>query len=94
LLRPSYSLLATDRFFSIVAPQGVTAMEVGVKGDDEVERSRSIDVGDAGTLLLVAVGGSVVTSRDPASSRDYEVRLLGTGGETVSEFAMSDPPVD
>jgi hypothetical protein len=93
-LKPSYSLLATDRFFTIVAPKGVAAMEVSVKGESTGTRSRSIDAGAAGKLLLVAVGGPTVTSRDPASSRDYDVRLLGSKGEAVSQFAMSDPPLD
>jgi hypothetical protein len=69
-------------------------MEVSVKGEPLVARSRSIDAGAAGRVLIVAVGGPTVTSRDPASSRDYAVRLLGPNGERVSEFAMSDPPLD
>jgi len=93
-LRPSYSLLGTDRFFTIVAAKGVTAMEVRLEGDPKTVRSRSIEAGAAGKLLLVAVGGPTVTSRDSASSRDYVVRLLGPHDETVSEFAMSDPPLD
>jgi hypothetical protein len=93
-VRPSYSLLGTDRFFTIVAPRGVVAMDVRVAGEHTATRSRSIPAGAAGQLLLVAVGGPTVTSRDPASSREYAVRLLGPGGETVSEFAMSDPPLD
>ena len=93
-LKPSYSLLATDRFFSVIAPKNVTAMEVSVNGETEATRSRSIDAGSAGKLLIVAVGGPVVSSRDLSSSRNYEVRLLGANGETVSEFVMSDPPLD
>jgi hypothetical protein len=93
-LEPSYSLLATDRFFTIVAPKDVDAMEVTVDGEAEAIRSRSIDAGSAGKLLIAAVGGPVVGSRDPSSSRDYGVRLLRADGETVSEFVMSDPPVD
>jgi hypothetical protein len=33
----------------------------------------------------------MVTSRDPTSSRRYEVRLLGANGETIREIAASDP---
>jgi hypothetical protein len=93
-LRPSYALLATDRFFTAIAPTGVTAMEVRIKGEDNGTASQSIDAGAAGKLLIVVVGGPVVTSRDPASSRDYEVRLLGANGETVGEAVISDPPLD
>jgi hypothetical protein len=93
-LRPSYSLLGSDRFFSIVAPKGVTAMAVTTRGETKPTLSRSIDAGSAGRLLVVAVGGPTVTSRDRSSSRDYDVELLGPDGEVVRELAMSDPPLD
>lgn len=94
-LRPSYALLATDRFFSIIAPEGVTAMEVRMKGQAKATAARPIDAGPAGKLLVAVVGVPMVTSRDPATSRDYEVRLLGPDRETVQEIAMSDPgPAD
>jgi hypothetical protein len=88
--RPSLSILGSDRFFTAIAPKGVTAMAVQVEGQAKAATSRSIDAGPAGTLLIVAVGGRVVTSRDPASSLDYVVRLLDANGETVNEVAMSD----
>lgn len=91
-VRPSYALLGTDRFFSIIAPEGVTAMEVRIKGQSKATAARSIDAGPAaGKLLVAVVGGPMVTSRDPATSRDYELRLLGPHGETVQEIAVSDP---
>ena len=90
-LRPAYALLGTDRFFSLIAPQGVTAMEVRIHGQSEATAARSIDAGPAGELLLAVVGGPQVTSRDPATSRAYQVRLLGPNGETVREIAVSDP---
>jgi hypothetical protein len=93
-LRPSFALLGTDRFFSIIAPEGVTAMEVQVKGEVKATAGRSVDGGPAGKLLIAVVGGPQVTSRDPASSREYDVRLLDAHGETVREIAMSDPGQD
>jgi hypothetical protein len=93
-LKPSFALLGTDRFFSIIAPEGVTAMEVHVRGQSAATTSRSIEAGPGGKLLVALVGGPQVTSRDPSSSRDYEVRLLGSDDTTVSEFAMSDPGRD
>ena len=93
-LKPSYSLLGTDRFFSIIAPKGVTAMEVTIRGETKPASSRSIDAGSAGRLLVVAVGGPTVTSRDRSSSRDYDVELLDPNRETVHAFVMSDPPLD
>jgi hypothetical protein len=93
-LQPSYALLGTDRFFSMIAPDGVTAMEVQVKGQATTISARPIDAGSVGTLLVAMVGGPQVTSRDPSSSRDYEVRLLDSNGGTVSEFAVSDPGGD
>jgi hypothetical protein len=89
--RPSFALLGTDRFFTALAPEGVTAMEVHVKGEAGATRSQSIDAGSLGKLLIATVGGPMVTSRDPSSSRDYVVALLGANGETVHEVAMSDP---
>jgi hypothetical protein len=90
-LRPSLALLGTDRFFTTIAPKGVEAMEVSVEGEDETNTSQALDAGPAGRLLVVKVGGPMITSRDPASSRDYEVRLLGANGETVHEAKLSDP---
>jgi len=89
--RPSFALLGADRFFTALAPKGVTTMEVQVMGEPEATRSQSIDAGAMGRLLIVVVEGPMVTSRDPASSLDYEVRLLDANGETVNEIAMSDP---
>jgi hypothetical protein len=88
--RPSYALLGADRFFMAIAPRGVTAMEVQVHGEAAATRSQSIDAGPAGTLLLVAVGGPQVTSRDPGSSQSYDVRLLDGDGKTVVETSTSD----
>ena len=93
-LKPSFALLGTDRFFSIIAPEGVTAMEVHIRGQATATGARSIEAGPAGKLLVALVGGPQVTSRDPSSSRDYEVRLLGSDGDTLSEFAVSDPGQD
>jgi hypothetical protein len=90
-LKPSYALLGTDRFFSLVAPNGVTTMEVRVAGDAKSVQARAIDAGPAGKFLVATVGGPTVTSRDHASSLDYEVRLVGSDGETVRQIAMSDP---
>lgn len=91
-LRPSFSLLGTDRFFSILAPKGVTSMEVTVEGDaTSPATSEAIDAGPAGKLLVTKVGGPMVTSRDPSSSRDYDVRLLDASGETVLLMSVSDP---
>jgi len=90
-LRPSYALLGTDRFFSIIAPQGVTSMEVRIQGQAKATSARAIDAGPVGELLVAVVAGPMVTSRDPATSRDYEVRLLGPNAETVHQIAMSDP---
>ena len=90
-VRPSYALLGTDRFFSLIAPEGVTAMEVRIRGQSKATAARPIDAGPAGKLLVAVVGGPMVTSRDPATSRDYELRLLGPDGGTVQEIAVSDP---
>jgi hypothetical protein len=89
--RPSFALLGADRFFAAVAPKGVKAMQVRIAGEAKAAVSRSLDAGPAGTLLLVTVGGRTVSSRDPSSSRDYEVRLLDANGGTVRTVAMSDP---
>jgi hypothetical protein len=90
--RPSFALLGADRFFAAVAPRvGVKAMQVRIDGEAKAAASRSLDAGSAGTLLLVTVGGRTVDSRDPSSSRDYEVRLLDANGGTVRKVAMSDP---
>lgn len=89
--RPGMSLLGSDRFFSTLAPAGVTAMEVSIEGETGARRSQALDAGPHGKLLLAIVGGPPVTSRDPASSRDYEVRLLGANGETVQQATMRDP---
>lgn len=88
---PSMSLLGADRFLLAVAPPGVKTMEVGIVGEAKTTSSRSLDVGAAGKLLVVMVGGPPVTSRDPASSRDYNVRLLDADGKTVQEATKSDP---
>jgi hypothetical protein len=93
-LRIAPTLLGGTRFFTTLAPEGVTAMEVRVKGEAKAAASRSLDAGSAGTLLVAVVEGPIVSSRDPASSRDYEVRLLGADGETVHEVAASDPELD
>jgi photosystem II stability/assembly factor-like uncharacterized protein len=84
-------VLGADRFFAAVAAKEVTAMEVGVDGEATTAASRSLDAGSTGTLLLVTVGGQTISSRDPASSRDYEVRFLDADGGTVRKIAMSDP---
>src|SRR5918994_3751447 len=81
--RPSFALLGSDRFFAAVAPRGVAAMEVRVVGQANAATSRSLDAGSAGTLLLATVGGRKTGSRDPAASRDYELRLLDANGRTV-----------
>jgi hypothetical protein len=88
--RPSFAQLGPDRFFTAVEPKGVSSMEVRVAGHGEPTRSRSIDAGAEGQLLLVVVAGRQVASSDPTSSRDYEVRLLDANGETVHKMTMSD----
>jgi hypothetical protein len=89
--RPSFALLGSDRFFTAIAPRGVEAMEVRVVGQANAARSRSLDAGSAGTLLLATVGGRKTGSRDPSASRDYELRLLDASGRSVRAVAMSDP---
>lgn len=88
--RPSFSVLGPDRFFAAVAPKGVKAMEVRIRGQAKAAVSRSLDAEPAGTLLFVTVGGRIVSSRDPSSSQNYEVRLLDANGGTVRTVAMSD----
>lgn len=88
--RPLFAVLGADRFFAAVAPKGVEAMQVRIAGEAKAAVSRSLDAGPAGTLLLVTVGGRTVSSRDPSSSRDYEVRLLDANGATVRTVAISD----
>lgn len=90
-LKPSFALLGTDRFFSILAPEGVAAMEVQIKGEDKAAAAQSIDAASGRTLLVATLGGPMVTSRDPSTSRDYEVRLLDPNGQTIREITMSDP---
>lgn len=91
-LRPGYSLLGTDRFFTMLAPEGVSSMEVSVDGNagTGVARSEALDAGALGKLLVVMVGGPQVTSRDPASFQDYEIRLLDASGKTVREIDAGD----
>ena len=88
--RPSMAVLGSDRFFTTLAPEGVTAMDVRPEGAAAAVPSRSVDAGPAGRLLVVVVGGRVVSSRDPESSRNYDVRLLAADGETVHRAEMSD----
>lgn len=90
-IRPSMALLGPDRFITVIAPAEATAMEVGVEGQTKRTRSRSIDAGEAGKLLVVVVSGASVTSRDPSTSRTYDVRLLGADGKTVHETTKQDP---
>jgi hypothetical protein len=89
--RPSFVLLGSDRFFIAVAPRGVEAMEVGIVGQANAAKSRSIDAGPAGTLLVATVGGRQTGSRDPSASRDYEVRLLDPKGRSVRAIAVAIP---
>ena len=89
--RPLFAVLGPDRFFAAVAAKEVTAMEVGVDGKATTAASRSLDAGSSGTLLLVTVGGQTISSRDPSSFLDYEVRFLDADGGTVRKIAMSDP---
>jgi hypothetical protein len=89
--RPSISLLGADRFFTTLAPAGVTSMEVTTVGEGKAASSQSIDAGSVGRLLVVHVGGPVVSSRDPESSRQYDVRLLDADGNTVRRANASDP---
>jgi hypothetical protein len=90
--RPSLALLGGTRFFTAIAPKGVSSMEVRVVGKPAGSTSRSVDAGSAGTLLIVVLSGPVVTSRDPASSREYDVRLLDADGRAVQQVTMSDSP--
>lgn len=91
-LRPSFTLLGTDRFFTMLAPEGVTAMEVQISGEAKAPaaKSEALDAGAAGKLLVVTAGGPMVSSRNPASFQDYEVRLLGPSGEMVHEITMGN----
>jgi hypothetical protein len=41
-LRPSFALLGTDRFFSVIAPEGVAAMEIRIKEEAKATAARSI----------------------------------------------------
>ena len=88
--RPSLAVLGTSRFFTAIAPDEVTAMEVQIEGEAGAATSRSIDAGPAGKLLMVTMGGPVISSRNPASARDYTVRLLDASGQTVDEATMSE----
>jgi hypothetical protein len=88
--RPSMSVIGSDRFFTALAPQGVTAMEVQVMGGAKAPTSRTVDAGSFGKFLVVAAPGRMVNSRDPGSSREYEVRLLDVNGGTVQQARMSD----
>ena len=90
-VRPSLALLGADRFITALAPTGAKAMEVGVEGQAKTTASQSFDVGVAGELLVVVVSGPPVISRDPSTSRDYKVRLLGEHGETINETTKKDP---
>lgn len=90
-VRPSMALLGTDRFITALAPKGAKAMEVAVEGQATTTASRSVDAGAAGQLLVVVVSGPPVTSRDPSTSREYKVRLLGEHGATIHETTKKDP---
>ena len=84
------SQIGAERFFSALAPEGVTAMEVQVKGEPKTAKSLAVDAGSYGRLLVVAVSGRMVSSRDPESVREYEIRLLDAGGAVVHAATMSD----
>jgi hypothetical protein len=90
--RPSFALLGPDRFFAAIAPKGVRTMRI--KPDGEVgaaATSRSIDAGVVGTLMFTVVGGPPVSSRDPSSSRDYQVELIDDQNRIVRTVVVSDP---
>lgn len=90
-MRPSYTVLATDRFITLLAPAGVETMEVSIKGDPRVAvTSEGIPTGETGKLLVVMVGGPMVTSRDPKSFQEYEVRLLDAKGNVVHTMETGD----
>ena len=91
-MRPSYTLLGADRFFTMLAPEGVTSMEVEVKNaaGTALARSQALDAGELGKLLVVITGGPRVTSRDPSTFQDYEIRLLDGSGKTVDAIPMGD----
>jgi hypothetical protein len=88
--RPSMAVLGSDRFFTTIAPEGVTAMEVRVEGTAAAIPARTVDAGQAGKLLVAVLGGRVVSSRDPESSRNYEVRLVAENDDTMHRAEMSD----
>jgi len=90
-LKPSFSLLGTNRFLTMLAPDRVASMELQVTGEDKTVTAKSVDAGALGTLFVAVVGGPQVTSRDPSTSRHYAVRLLGSDGQTLREITMSDP---
>ena len=89
-VKPGQAVLGTDRFVSILAPDGVETMRV-TTGDDTVA-ARSIDIDGVGRLLVATTGGAPVTSDAPdpdrvaqfLDSQDRVVReqpLPGTSGQ-------------
>jgi|SRR5215208_2454167 len=89
--RPSFALLGPDRFFAGIAPKGVRTMRIKPDGEGAAATSRSIDAGVVGTLMFTVVGGRPVSSRDPSSSRDYQVELIDDQNRIVRTVVVSDP---
>jgi hypothetical protein len=90
--RPSFALVGPDRFFAAIAPKGVRRMRIKPDGEAKVAvTSRSIDAGVVGTLMFAVVGGRPVSSRDPSSSRDYQVELIDDQNGLVRTVVVSDP---
>ena len=90
--RPSFALLGPDRFFAAIAPKAVRTMRIKPDGEvGEAATSRSIDAGVVGTLMFAVVGGRPVSSRDPSSSRDYQVELIDDQDRVVRTVVVSDP---
>jgi hypothetical protein len=90
--RPSFALLGPDRFFAAIPPKGVRTMRIKPDGEAEgAATSRSIDAGLVGTLMFAVVGGRPVSSRDPSSSRDYQVELIDDQNKIVRTVVVSDP---
>ncbi len=66
-VKPGQAVLGTDRFVSVLAPDGVEKMRV-TTGDDTVA-ARSIAIDGVGRLLVATTGGPLVTSDAPDPDR-------------------------
>lgn len=84
-VKAGLALLGTDRFVTILAPDGVKTMHVSTDGGN-TEKARSVDVAGVGRLLVAAVGGPPVTSEAPDAERS--VQFLDDQDRVVCEQAL------